>query len=218
MQQCVTHVIGRCETLDFVVFGVEKSSVVSVGSKWAIQGLFDWWAFGRFTQSLWFPVLVGEVLNSVMAERPSIPAVYDTNRAADGKFAKGNTVSAGNATTVHKKLQSLRTMWYDANSLEDMAKVKDELVNLAMNCPIPDVKLRAIVYYLDRTLGKPQENLNLDVSEGGKPAVLPLLSPEELSVLERVVRRTAEPDVVDVEAKQLPANEDEDRGKLRDGT
>lgn len=83
-------------------------------------------------------------------------------------------------------------MWLDAGALDEMAAVKDELVKMCLTCPQPDVKLKAIVYYLDRTLGKPTENMNLDLTQdGGRPLALPNLTAEEVQIIERVVRRTA---------------------------
>lgn len=139
-------------------------------------------------------------IDTVMSERPSTSAAYEAGRDKSGKFAPGNQMARNYAHPQNRKLTSLRGLWYDAVSVDDMAKVRDELVKMALTCPVPDIKLKAIVYYLDRTLGKPSENVTLDVNDGGKPAVLPVLSAEEVAVLERVVKRTADQDVVDVEA------------------
>ena len=51
-----------------------------------------------------------------------------------------------------------------------------------------DVKLRAIVYALDRLLGRPVENVNLEVN--GQAEEMADLSKDEISVLQRIVGRS----------------------------
>jgi hypothetical protein len=61
---------------------------------------------------------------------------------------------------------------------------------LCLECDQPDVKLRTIIYYLDRTLGKPTERVEMDVTAEGRPVSLSHLTAEEVAILQRVIRKT----------------------------
>jgi hypothetical protein len=127
-------------------------------------------------------------------EKPSLPAKYDPARQPNGQFVKGNTVRTGWNMDVSKRFKSLRAAWYDATTTQDMIDVAAELKALCLTCPSPDVKLKAIVYFLDRCLGKPVERIDVDVSSEQRPAPVLDLSPDEVKVLERVVARTELPE------------------------
>lgn len=120
----------------------------------------------------------------------STKAIYDPNRLPNGQFVKGNKNKLGWNGEVSKRFKDLRALWFDANSLEDMSAVKNELIKLCLTCPQPDVKLRAIVYYLDRTMGRPTERV--EVAEGAPAAPIVQLSAEELAIMEKLVQRTEE--------------------------
>ena len=132
-------------------------------------------------------------------ESSLLPATYDPNRTADGKFVKGNKLRSGTQNEVSKRFAELRSLWYDANSADDMRAVKAELIGLCKTCPVPDVKLKAIVYYLDRMMGRPKETVELDVTAHAKPMPLPDLTPEEVAVLNKVISRTQDDDVADAD-------------------
>lgn len=126
-----------------------------------------------------------------MADNPDLPAVYDPDRdPVTGHFRKGNSLSSTANTDVARRFKQLRAMWFDAQAPGDMADVRAELKNLCLTCPVPEVRLRAIIYYLDRTLGKPTERVELDVSQDAGPARLPELTPDEVVILQKVVRKT----------------------------
>ena len=130
----------------------------------------------------------------------SIKAVYDPNRMPDGKFVKGNTLRQGAVGEVSKRFAQLRSMWFDTQSIDDMDTVKRELIQMCKSCPVPDVKLRAIIYYLDRTLGRPTERVEMEVSPGGGVMPAVELSAEEIAVLEKLVVRTEEDAPLVIEA------------------
>lgn len=127
-----------------------------------------------------------------------MPAAYDPNRLPNGHFVKGHKLRQGAVNEVSKRFAELRSLWYDANSADDMRAVKAELIGMCRSCPVPDVKLRAIVYYLDRVMGRPTERVEMDVSSPAKPVPLPDLSPEEVAVLSKVIARTQD-EVIDAE-------------------
>ena len=87
---------------------------------------------------------------------------YDKN-FANGRFAKGNKCAVGHNSKANLRLNQLRELWYEANSLKDMMDVKNSLMDLIKNCPLFDVRLKAIQYYCDRQLGKPTERVEMDV-------------------------------------------------------
>lgn len=134
--------------------------------------------------------------------KPSIPAAYEPGRQADGKFAKGNSISRGWAGETAKRFQQQRALWFDAISAEDMEAVKREILSIGLTCPVWDVKLKALVYFADRTWGKPTERVEIESENGVRQMVVDFdLSPEEVKVLERVVGRAAAADqVIDVAA------------------
>lgn len=129
-----------------------------------------------------------------MTELPQFPAKYEPGRDSTGKFAKGNQLAKGRTSEVSRKLAGLRSLWYDVQSEEDMIRVKAELIKLCTDCPNPDVKLKAIVYYIDRMLGKPTERVEVENTGGGSPLVNINLSPEERAVAERIVRKMSQTD------------------------
>ena len=120
----------------------------------------------------------------------AVPAVYDPNRLPNGQFVKGNSIRLGTPNDIAKRFQSLRALWFEATSVDDMKAVRAELVKLCLECPVPDVKFKAIVYFCDRMLGKPTERVELDVSQDAGPARLPELTPDEVVILQKVVRKT----------------------------
>lgn len=129
-----------------------------------------------------------------MPERPITDAVYDPNRLPNGQLRKGHTLRVGVVNEVSRKFRELRTLWYEATSAEDMETVRQELVKMCTSCPNPDVRLKAIVYFCDRMLGKPTERVEMDVT-AKDAAPLPDLSAEEVAVLSKVIgrSRTTEP-------------------------
>jgi hypothetical protein len=118
-----------------------------------------------------------------MSERPSFDAQYEPGRTADGKFAPGHQFSVGRTNPANRKLNELRSLWYDASSVEDMMRVKEQLLELACTCPVPDVKLKAIVYYLDRQLGKPTERVEVDNQGSGNGNLNLNLTADQIQVL-----------------------------------
>ncbi|OWK46605.1 hypothetical protein [Fimbriiglobus ruber] len=122
-------------------------------------------------------------------EDRQFPAKYEPGREKNGHFAKGNKLSVGvkSGPTILKKLNTLRELWYDATSVDDMLEVKAELMKIIKTCPEWDVKLKAIVYYTDRQLGKPTEHVQ--VSQESTSTSLNLnLSPEQAATLTEAAR------------------------------
>lgn len=133
-----------------------------------------------------------------MPENPTTKAIYDPNRdPKTGHFRKGHTLGGQN-TEVARRFAELKSLWYDANSVSDMVEVKAELKKLCTSCPNPEVKLRAIIYYLDRTLGKPTERVEMDVATTPQPMPVVNLTAAEIAVLEKIVLKT-EGDVFDAD-------------------
>ena len=134
-----------------------------------------------------------------------VEAKYTPGRDALGHFLPGNQMAKGAKTEIGKRLTELRNLWLDANSVEDMRLVKNELLKVVRECPIWDVKLRAIAYYLDRQLGRPTERVEMDV-QSDPQSVQQVnnfnLSPEQLAIASDLVRQLTMPKVV-VEAKPL---------------
>lgn len=120
---------------------------------------------------------------------------YSTDRDSNGKFVKGNSASKGHGSEINKKLQMLRSLWYDANSVMDMVQVKQELLNLIKTCVIWDVKLKAIIYYLDRQLGRPTERVEMDVqSDESSHTVNNFnLSPDQIAVVAKIIQQVDAP-------------------------
>ena len=131
-------------------------------------------------------------------DRPNQTAVYDPNRRPNGQFVPGNKLRQGTSNDVQKRYSELRTLWFSATSVTDMARVRDGLVEMCTTCPNPDVRLRAIIYFCDRMLGKPTERVEMDVSSQSKPMPLPDLSPEEVAVLSKVISRSQD-DVIEAD-------------------
>ena len=125
-----------------------------------------------------------------MSDISSIPAVYDPNRNSNGHFSKGNQLSRG-SNEISKRFASVKSFWLDANSPECMLKVRDELIELCLQNECLEVKLKAIVYYFDRSLGKPSEKIELD-ARPTKQSPIVNLTPEEILILERMIARGEE--------------------------
>ena len=136
-------------------------------------------------------------------ERQHAPtaAVYDPDRAADGRFAKGNTTSRGWNAPLARQLTRLRKQWLECVQPEDHAIINSRIKELACQSDDLNVALRACIYWADQTYGRPTERVELAVS-GEDQAPVVDLSGEELAVLQRVVRRSELPEAptVDVEA------------------
>ena len=118
-------------------------------------------------------------------------ARYDSNRdAKTGHFRPGHKLHTGVDHALHKQFQRIRNMWLEVSNETDVRKVWDELIGMCLSDKTPpDVKLKSIVYALDRLWGRPQENIQLDVT--GAPAdTLVDLTKDELSILQRVVGRS----------------------------
>lgn len=115
-------------------------------------------------------------------------AKYDPNRLPNGQFASGHKIRQGTSNEVSARFHELKALWYSAVTVEDMAAVRDELVKLCLSAKNEDVKLKAIVYFVDRMLGRVPDRVEVDV--GVERKQLPELSAEEVVVLQRVVERT----------------------------
>lgn len=123
-------------------------------------------------------------------ERPAFPAKYEPGRNPNGQFAPGHQIGAkGRGFEVNKKLNQIREYWYQVNSTEDLERVKTELLRLINDCPNWDVKLKAIVYYMDRMLGKPVESVDMNVTGERGPLVNIDLSPDEMEWARRLIRK-----------------------------
>ena len=119
-------------------------------------------------------------------------ARYDSDRNNNGHFTKGNSASGG--LNVHSQnFSNLRSLWYSATSVEDMTKVRDALLDLCLNCPSPEVKLKALIYFVDRLMGKPTERVELDCSPSASQSPIVELTPDEILVLEKMIARTEQP-------------------------
>lgn len=147
-------------------------------------------------------------------EHAQFKAKYESGRKPTGQFERGHSFSKGRNLEINKKLSSLRSMWYDCVTPEDLASVYDELLNMIRTCEVADVKLKAIVYYVDRCAGKPTENIQVDVNTESTALNLHLsadqlaLASELSSVLNKYKQPTetlgAESDVIDATFTALP--------------
>ena len=66
-----------------------------------------------------------------MSDPKSIPAVYDSNRLANGRFVPGNVASRSHGYDVSKRFRDLRSAWLDATTPESMLAVQAELRKLS---------------------------------------------------------------------------------------
>ena len=137
---------------------------------------------------------------------------YDSNRdAKTGHFRKGHTLRTGVDGAAHAKFARVKSMWLECADKTDVEKVWNELVAMCLSDKTPpDVKLKSLVYCLDRLWGRPQENIQLDVT-GAPTDALVDLSKDELLILQRVVGRSQNSkevvaeETINVEPESVPA-------------
>lgn len=126
---------------------------------------------------------------------PSIAAKYDSNRATTGQFTKGNRATIAWSGETALKFRNAQAAWLDAVSPEDMRSVADELKWLCMQRDDLQTKQRAIVYFLDRQLGKPVERLDVSTSDNQPAPVRDDLTPKHFELLEAIVSGNALPPI-----------------------
>lgn len=90
-----------------------------------------------------------------------------------------------------KRYNELRMVWFDSLAVEDMIEVKASLKDLALNCPNPDVKLKAQIYFLDRCLGRPTERVEID-QHSTSEVTIPDLTPEEMTLFQKIIKKADE--------------------------
>jgi hypothetical protein len=125
------------------------------------------------------------------------------DRDEHGHFVKGNTVRKLVPGLV--RVYELKTAFLNASSPAKVADVEAAMYDLALHDPNSRVRLAAQVEYLNRTVGKPSTQIDMqrqsyeEVHSHTTSAVIPQLTREETAVLAKIVEKTP--------ALQLPALE-----------
>jgi hypothetical protein len=107
---------------------------------------------------------------------------------ATGFFVKGNQAAKGNGHPSVKRLLELRVMWVECVSEDRMKRIEEEVFRIATEEVDPRVRLAACVEWLNRTMGKSVQEVNVQ-TETRSLNVHAEVSPEEQRVLEAVIAR-----------------------------
>ena len=137
---------------------------------------------------------------------PREAAQYLPSRNPNGQFGAGNKLSHGmGGGEMSRRMNALKAVWLSAVSDADMKTLKDKLFDLACNATAEDVRLRSIMYIMDRLMGKPKESVAMEVSGDGTAPLNVNLSPQQLFTATQLVRQLhAREPVVDAPALSLP--------------
>jgi hypothetical protein len=119
------------------------------------------------------------------------------DRDRNGHFLPGNQASIGNRSNrEYRQLQELRQRFLSCVSAQDIREAYDELRSMSLTCKDERVRLAALTEFLDRFMGKP--SLNLDIQKQSvelhahatTSAIIPQLSAEETAVLAKIVEKS----------------------------
>jgi hypothetical protein len=119
-----------------------------------------------------------------------------------GHFLKGNTVSNTDNRIVAHHMAKLKSAWLEAITPEDVAKVLKEMLWLTQQKDNLTVKLAACEAVLDRTIGKPDQNINVQ-NESRTLAANITITPDQQAMLEQLVNSNTVAVVQQPEANQL---------------
>jgi hypothetical protein len=112
------------------------------------------------------------------------------DRDAQGHFLPGNKASTGWNRDGFRNLIELRTAFLQASAPERVQDIEAELFRIATTDKDSRVRLAAIALYLDRTLGRVKETVEVkqeSVSYNGGP--VPTVSQEDLRQLDTIMRK-----------------------------
>jgi hypothetical protein len=135
-------------------------------------------------------------------------SIIDRDRST-GRFLEGNQAGAGRNRHEQRALYDIRLKFLSCVTDEDVRAVYEELRSMALTCPDLRVRHAAICESLDRFMGKPSVNYEVQKQTASlhlhatadTSAVIPQLSPEETAVLAKIVEKSPA-------HKQLPPRTD----------
>lgn len=119
-----------------------------------------------------------ESLHTIMTQA-NIPAAVQPGFDARGKFVKGNQLAKGRGQPHAQRLAELKALWYSALTDDRMKAIQDGLFDLAESAESEEVRLKALIYLAERTMGKVPDKIEMDV-QGATPLHVNL-SPDEMA-------------------------------------